>query len=263
MTKPLTIWLSPHAWWHLEWLCARTPCEVSTMGLLAAPARGGFRVEDFILVRQQVGPAFVELDMAWWADKQSELFETRGAQPWQTSLWCHTHPSSVSRPSGTDEATMRRSFGLWDFALMLILTKDGQSYARVEFTHEFTGGLRRRFRLACAVAVDWCAPVAEPVTGATLERWEAEFQELVAEGGFPAPEAWAAGAFAAAAGARDSLGEPGRGGARKGGKSRERKEMQNDAGAWQRWDFASRIVPAAGGDEWGLEPAGGGEAWWE
>jgi len=63
------------------------------------------------------------------AEKQVELFETRGIQPWQTSAWIHTHPAGVERPSSTDEETMRESFGAWDFVAMIILTKSGRFFA--------------------------------------------------------------------------------------------------------------------------------------
>ena len=63
--------------------------------------------------------------MNWWADKQIELYESRGIEPWRTSCWAHTHPAGINRPSTTDEETMEQSFGGWDFALMLILTKAG------------------------------------------------------------------------------------------------------------------------------------------
>lgn len=186
----LTLTLSPHSWWHLEWLCARTPCEVSTMGLLDANAKEGFRVEDFILVRQRVSPASVELDMDWWADKQAELYEARGVQPWQTSLWCHTHPAGVNQPSGTDEETMAQALGGWDFTLMLILTKAGQFYARAEFTHDFTSGARRRFSVPLKVLIDWTAPIIEPVTSQTLQRWEEEFKALVVENDYATMLDW-------------------------------------------------------------------------
>ena len=68
----------------------------------------------------------MDLDMDRGAEKQVELFETRGVQPWQTSCWIHTHPAGVERPSATDEETMRESFGAWDFAVMIILTKSGR-----------------------------------------------------------------------------------------------------------------------------------------
>ena len=182
--------LTPYAYWRLQWLCHRTPCEVSTMGLIS-PAREGFLIEDFILVKQTVSAATVDLDMAWWAEKQIELFEKNGIEPWRTSCWCHTHPQGVDEPSQTDEETMIQSFGEWDFVLMLILTKAGVFYARMDFEHEFGNGevsRKSRFSAQCAVKVQWSAAGKIPVLEDTIQGWEKEFQELVHE----QPNGWLA-----------------------------------------------------------------------
>ncbi len=176
----MKIVLTPHAYWHLQWMAHRTPCEVSSMGLLA-PAREGLLIEDFILVRQVVSPITVQLDMEWWAEKQLELYERRGIEPWRTSCWTHTHPAEINGPSGTDEETMANSFGRWDFALMLILTKAGVFYARMDFDHAFGPGKKNRLGVQCSVHVDWSAPGYEPITPETLGFWNTEFQKLVQE----------------------------------------------------------------------------------
>jgi hypothetical protein len=136
------------AYWRLEWLCHRTPNEVSAMGLLL-PTERGILIQDFILVRQEVGPASVSLDMNWWADKQIDLFDKYGIEPWRTSVWAHTHPAGINRPSTTDEQTMEESFGGWDFVVMLILTKAGHFYARMDFDHGFGNGTKQRLSAPC------------------------------------------------------------------------------------------------------------------
>jgi len=85
----MKILMTPHAFWHLQWMAQRTDCELSSMGILSLDKRG-FTVADVVLVKQEVSAAHVDLDMEWWAEKQVELFETRGIQPWQTSVWLHT-----------------------------------------------------------------------------------------------------------------------------------------------------------------------------
>ena len=177
--------LTAHAYWRLEWLCHRTPNEVSAMGLIQ-PSEQGILIEDFILVKQEVGPAHVSLDMNWWADKVVELYDQYGIEPWRTSAWAHTHPSGVNRPSGTDEATMEESFGGSDFFVMLILTQDGHFYARMDFDHDFGNGTKQRLSMPCNVEIDWNNAGAEPITEETIMRWEAEFQALVHE----IPNAW-------------------------------------------------------------------------
>jgi len=150
------------------------------MGIFSTE-KENFLIEDFILVKQAVTHASVELDMTWWAEKQIELFEKRGIQPWQTSCWCHTHPEGINHPSGTDEETMRESFGNWNFVLMLILTKGGVFYARMDFDHAFAESGKNRFSAPCAVKVQWGMTGKSPVTEETIKAWEAEFRELVQE----------------------------------------------------------------------------------
>jgi len=125
--------------------------------------------------------AHVNLDMEWWADKQAELYDQRGIQPWQVSVWVHTHPAGVNRPSGTDEATMEESFGSWSFAVMMILTKDGHFYARTDFNHDFPGTKKCRLNIPCKVVVAWNEAEEDPITSETLAGWEKEFKELVTE----------------------------------------------------------------------------------
>jgi hypothetical protein len=163
------------------------------MGILRLDEKRGFTVADAVLVKQEVSVAHVDLDMDWWAEKQVELFETGGIQPWQTSAWIHTHPAGVERPSLTDEETMRESFGAWDFAIMIILTKSGRFYARMDFNHTFgppQTGFQQRFNVPCEVEVLWTEAEEEPISRETLQAWEKELKELVSETvpSWPAPK---------------------------------------------------------------------------
>ena len=153
------------------------------MGLLRLEKRG-FTVTDAVLVKQEVSVAHVDLDMDWWAERQVELFEAQGIQPWQTSCWIHTHPAGVERPSSTDEETMRESFGAWDFVAMIILTKGGRFYARLDYNHTFgppQAGFQQRFNVPCEVEVLWTEAEEQPIGRETLQAWEKELKELVSE----------------------------------------------------------------------------------
>ena len=173
-----TVWLTPYAHWRLQWLCHASDNEVSAMGVLGAEGPG-MVINDFILVRQQVSPVTVNLDMKWWGDRQVELFERDGIEPWQLSCWTHTHPAGVNRPSQLDERTMRESFGAWDLALMLILTRSGDFYCRLEFNHEYAPQLSQRFSLECPVRTTWQGPLWQSVSEDTLSQWQDEFSRLV------------------------------------------------------------------------------------
>jgi hypothetical protein len=48
-------------------------------------------------------------------------------------IWIHTHPGRSPEPSFTDEETFERSFSAPAWALMFILARGGESYARIRF----------------------------------------------------------------------------------------------------------------------------------
>jgi hypothetical protein len=83
---------------------------------------------------------------------------------------------------------MADSFGGWDLAIMLILTKAGRFYARIDVDHQFgPGGDRQRLSIPCRVCIDW-SQAGSGVDAATLEAWEREFMECVRE----SPGGWGA-----------------------------------------------------------------------
>jgi hypothetical protein len=66
-------------------------------------------------------------------------------------IWLHTHPGTSAEPSGTDEDTFERVFGSCDWALMFILSRTGQTSARLAF-NSGPGG-----QMHLPVQVDWPA----------------------------------------------------------------------------------------------------------
>ena len=48
-------------------------------------------------------------------------------------LFMHTHPGNSPQPSMTDEETFARVFGRTDWAVMFILARGGQCYARLRY----------------------------------------------------------------------------------------------------------------------------------
>jgi proteasome lid subunit RPN8/RPN11 len=91
-------------------------------------------VESIELVTQRTSPIHVEfLDEA-----VADFFDAQvdaGREPEEFGrIWIHTHPGSSPQPSVTDEETFARVFGRTDWALMFILARGGQSYARLHFS---------------------------------------------------------------------------------------------------------------------------------
>ena len=84
-------------------------------------------------------------------------------------LWVHTHPGNFAEPSMTDEETFARVFGRTDWAVMFILARGGQSYARLRF-HVGPGG-----DVDLPVRVDYSRPFAASDHAA----WRAEYLAAV------------------------------------------------------------------------------------
>ena len=76
-------------------------------------------------------------------------------------VWLHTHPGNSAQPSGIDEATFARVFGGADWAVMFILARGGQTYARLRF-NVGPGG-----EISIPVEVDYSRPFA----GSDEEVW--------------------------------------------------------------------------------------------
>lgn len=162
--KQPEIRFSPYAWAKLHYFCHRGQTEIGGFGITAA--EDPLRIEDFVTVRQQVSLASVAFDdqaVAGFFDDQVDA----GRQPVQFArCWCHTHPGDSPYPSGVDEQTFARVFGGCDWAVMLILAKGGETYARLRF-NVGPGG-----ESVVPVCVDYDLPFA----GSDREAWEAEYQ---------------------------------------------------------------------------------------
>lgn len=174
--RPSVLTFSPLAWLKLQFFCHAGPTEIGGFGI--SSPKDLLYVEDFITVRQQVSPVSVRFDDGSVADFFDKSVDAGLAPPRFGRLWCHTHPGSSVTPSGTDEETFARSFGNCDWAMMFILGRTGQTYARLVFSAG-PGGT-----LLLPVAVDWSAwPrwLAEHPgeLDRQMQRWQEEYQANV------------------------------------------------------------------------------------
>ncbi len=142
--------------------------EVGGFGIVAAEDL--LFLEDIQLVRQVCTGASVSFDdqaVADFFDRQVD----RGLSPQVFGrTWVHTHPGSCPQPSSTDEETFSRVFGRTDWAVMFILARGGQTYARLEF-HVGPGGW-----LLLPVEVDYTGPFAASDHVAWREEYLAAVQ---------------------------------------------------------------------------------------
>ena len=127
-----TLRFTPTAWAKLLYLRDLGDTEVGGFGI--TPASDLLLVEDVCLVEQLCTFVSVRFDDGAVAD----FFDTQvdqGRKPAQFArIWVHTHPGNSAQPSGTDEETFARCFGSSDWALMFILARGGEVYARLRFS---------------------------------------------------------------------------------------------------------------------------------
>ena len=177
--EPPSLRFSPTAWAKLLYVRDLGESEVGGFGISAADDL--LYIEDVQLVRQVctgVSVAFDDQAVADFFDRQVD----QGRKPEQFGrAWVHTHPGNFAEPSQTDEETFARVFGRTDWAVMFILARQGQSYARLRF-HVGPGG-----DLDLPVRVDYARPFAASNHAAWREEYLAAVRgaelPLVARGG--------------------------------------------------------------------------------
>jgi hypothetical protein len=147
--RPSVLTFAPLAWLKLQFFCHAGPTEIGGFGI--SSAADYLYVEDFITVRQRVTQVSVRFE----DDAIADFFDRSVDQNLDPSrfarLWCHTHPGSSVMPSGTDEATFARSFGVCAWSVMFILGRTGLTYARLVFSAGPGAAIDM------PVAVDWSA----------------------------------------------------------------------------------------------------------
>jgi hypothetical protein len=164
-TRPLRF--SPTAWAKLLRLRDLGDTEVGGFGI----SRSGdlLLVENICLIRQQCNEVTVKFDDASVADFFDRQVD-RGLAPEQFArIWIHTHPGNSPHPSSTDEATFARCFGSSDWAVMFILARGGQTYARLKFSSGPGGAM------VLPVEIDF----RQPFAGSDSVAWDAEYAEAV------------------------------------------------------------------------------------
>jgi proteasome lid subunit RPN8/RPN11 len=126
-------------------------------------------ITDLVLIRQQCSDVSVKFDDTAVADYFDEQVD-QGRLPAEFArVWVHTHPGNSPLPSRTDEETFERCFGSADWALMFILARGGECYARLRLG-SVPGG-----EVVLPVEVDF----SQPFDASAWERWEAEYRRAV------------------------------------------------------------------------------------
>lgn len=123
---------TPYAWAKLVYFCHAGETEIGGFGL--SDPDDPLLVTDLLTLKQTTTSVSVDFDDEAVAD----LFEQQvdqGRHPEHFArIWCHTHPGNSAEPSSVDETTFVEAFGRCDWAVMFILAKGGQTYARMRFS---------------------------------------------------------------------------------------------------------------------------------
>jgi hypothetical protein len=164
--QPTLRW-SPTAWAKLLFLRDAGETEIGGFGISAADDL--LLIEDIVLVSQSATWAHVAFNdeaIADFFDRQVAA----GRKPEAFGrIWVHTHSGKSAVPSGTDEATFTRVFGRSNWAIMFILARGGQTYARLRYNT----GPGADFLLP--VEVDFSCPF----TGTDISAWDHEYASAV------------------------------------------------------------------------------------
>lgn len=164
---------SPTAWAKLIYLRDAGDTEIGAFGLSAAGDL--LLIEDVQLVAQVGTWTHVEFDDLAVANFFDEQVDAGRRPETFGRLWIHTHPGNSPEPSTTDEATFARVFGRSDWAVMFILARGGQMYARLRCN------VGPGAEIKLPVEVDF----SRPFDGTDFEAWEQEYRAKVR---LPPPE---------------------------------------------------------------------------
>lgn len=147
--KRQAVVLSPLAWLKLQLFLYAGDTEVG--GFALSSADDLLYLEEFLTVRQSVSSVTVAFDDAAVAD-HFDACADRAISPGRCGrVWVHTHPGHSPFPSFVDEETFARVFGGCDWAVMLIISRTLETYARLRFSAGPGGSL------LLPVEVDWSA----------------------------------------------------------------------------------------------------------
>ena len=167
MHRPTALRFSPTAWAKLLFLRDAGDTEIGGFGITSR--NDLLFVKDVQLVQQictWVNVKFEDEAVANFFDDQVDA----GRRPEEFGrVWVHTHPGNSPQPSGMDESTFTRVFGRSDWAVMFILARGGQTFARLRYNSG------PGVDVQIPVEVDYCQPFAASEQG----RWGEEYAASV------------------------------------------------------------------------------------
>jgi len=129
--EQLALRFSPTAWAKLLYFRDKSDNEVG--GFAISDPDDLLFVREFITVKQEVTCVSVKFDdqaVADFFDTQVDL----GRKPEQFArVWLHSHPGDSPEPSVIDEETFERVFGNCQWAVLFVVARDNNTYAKLRF----------------------------------------------------------------------------------------------------------------------------------
>ena len=159
---------SPLAWLKLNWFCQRQQNEIGGFGITKKDDL--LYVEHFVTVKQDVSWSTTKFHPNSVADHFDDCADA-GIPPAQCGrIWIHTHPGSSVSPSGDDEDTFKVSFSECNFAVMAILGRGGETYARLKIAMP-------QISMEIPVVVDWGAFKVDKLPD--VAQWAEEYEKNI------------------------------------------------------------------------------------
>jgi proteasome lid subunit RPN8/RPN11 len=159
--------LTPYAWAKLLFLRDLGSTEVGGFGISSQDDL--LLIENICLIQQLCTEVTVRFDDQAVADFFDQQVDAGRPPERFARIWVHTHPGKSPQPSNTDEETFGRCFGGSDWAVMFILARGGQTYARLRLNAGPGGDL------VLPVEVDF----SQPFPAAAQAAWEQEYDQAV------------------------------------------------------------------------------------
>lgn len=134
-------------------------------------------VEDVVLVDQLctiVNAELADEAVADYFDNQVDL----GRKPEQFArIFLHTHPGNSPKPSNVDEETFHRVFGTVEWAVMFIVARGSECYARLRYN------VGPGIDVELPVEVDY----GQPFAATDWDAWQEEYEANVHQPPEPEP----------------------------------------------------------------------------
>lgn len=173
-----TLIFSPKAWLKLLYMKNSANTEVSGFGI--SKVDNPLYVEDFVTIKQECTAATTDMDEEALDKYLEEMEEVRGL-PISSfyRIWIHTHPNMSPNPSGTDEENFSTMFKSCTWALMVIVGKDEEVYARLRLNRVDVVG---KLEMELDAEVDWVSLYTD-----LHEEWTQELKRNVTKNVWQSP----------------------------------------------------------------------------